>query len=242
MTSIAHSYIPEVHPLYNSSIRTYPYDPDQGMALLDEIGWVDHDNNSSTPRVYQGNDRNIPQGTRLEFWLETTTATQRQQATAITAESMAACGFQVNLEYHPASEWFSDGPEGKLFGRRFDLGQFAWLTSADPPCELYLSENIPGAEEDGYPAGWYGYNNTGYRSEEFDVLCQMAMQALPGTPEYEEAHRAAQELIAWDVPTFPLYLRNKLVATRSDFCGLVVDPSEQSEFWNIEEFDYGDCN
>jgi hypothetical protein len=32
----------------------------------------------------------------------------------------------------------------------------------------------------------------------------------------------------------------KLAATRSDMCGFIMDPTNNSEFWNIEEFDYGE--
>ena len=38
----------------------------------------------------------------------------------------------------------------------------------------------------------------------------------------------------------PLVLHIKLAASRPDMCGLIVDPTAISEFWNIEEFDYGE--
>ena len=31
-----------------------------------------------------------------------------------------------------------------------------------------------------------------------------------------------------------------MAATRPDLCGLIMDPSNESELWNIEEFDYGE--
>ena len=39
----------------------------------------------------------------------------------------------------------------------------------------------------------------------------------------------------------PLILRLKLAATRTDMCNFIMDPTSNSEFWNIEEFDYGEC-
>jgi hypothetical protein len=38
----------------------------------------------------------------------------------------------------------------------------------------------------------------------------------------------------------PLYLHLKMVATRPDMCGVVVDPSADSALWNLENFDYED--
>jgi hypothetical protein len=32
----------------------------------------------------------------------------------------------------------------------------------------------------------------------------------------------------------------KLAATRTDMCGFIMDPTANSEMWNIEEFGYGE--
>jgi peptide/nickel transport system substrate-binding protein len=242
------TYIPPNHPLYNPDSKIYPFDPAMAGALLDEIGWVDDDGDPATPRVAQG-VTGVPDGTLLEFFYETTSATQRQQATQVMAESMAQCGMKVNLNYYPASEWFADGPDGKLFGRKFDLGQFAWLTGVQPACDLYISDAIPGdptaVDENGkalYPFGWGGQNETGYSNPEYDIVCKAALQALPGQPAYEENHLAAQLIFSNDLPVVPLYLRLKLAATRPDMCNFFMDPTANSEMWNIEAFDYGECD
>jgi hypothetical protein len=49
----------------------------------------------------------------------------------------------------------------------------------------------------------------------------------------------AQEIFAENLPTVPLYLRIKLAATRTDFCNFIMDPTENNETWNIEEFGFG---
>jgi peptide/nickel transport system substrate-binding protein len=232
---VLHTYLPPQHPLFNADVTQWPFDIEAGSALLEEIGWVDDDGDPLTPRVAQG-VTGVPDGTLLSFSYGTTTATQRQQATQVMAESAAQCGIQMNLEYYPSAEWFADGPEGPLFGRRFDLGQFAWLTGVQPPCDLYLTTQIPSEE-----TGWAGQNDPGYSNPDFDVVCNAALQALPGEPAYDENHLAAQAIFADDVPVAPLYLRLKLAATRPDMCNFVMDPTENSEFFNIEEYDYGAC-
>ena len=134
-----------------------------------------------------------------------------------------------------------------LFGRRTDLGAFAWLTGVQPACDLYLSTQIPGdpteVDADGnplYPSGWGGQNQTGYMNPEYDTVCKAALQALPGQPAYEENHLAAQAIFANDLPVVPLFLRLKLAATRPDMCNFFMDPTANSEMWNIEAFDYGE--
>jgi peptide/nickel transport system substrate-binding protein len=228
------TYLPPEHPLFNADVASYEFDVEKGSALLEEVGWIDDDGNVETPRVAQGVE-GVPDGTLLEFNFWTTSATQRQQATQVLQASMAECGIKANLEYWNATEYFADGPEGPIFGRHFDIGQFAWLSGVEPSCNLYLTSEWPSEE-----SGWAGQNDPGYTNEEFDKVCNAAMQSLPGTPEYEQNHLEAQRIWAEELPVLPLYLRLKLAATRPDMKNFIMDPTNNSEFWNIEEFDYGD--
>jgi peptide/nickel transport system substrate-binding protein len=252
---VLHTYLPPQHPLFNADVTQYPFDVAAGSALLEEVGWVLGDDGV---RVAQGVE-GITDGTRLSFSYWTTNATQRQQATQIMAQTAAECGIEVNLEYWVPGEYFADGPEGPVFGRRFDIGQFAWLTGVEPPCGLYSSYETPGppeltlgevpwlveefgtefADKPAFISGWGGGNDPGYASAEFDAACDAAIQSLPGQASYDENHLLAQEIFAEDLPVVPLYLRLKLAATRPDMCGFIMDPTANSEMWNIEEFGYG---
>lgn len=246
LSSVPDSYIPHEHPLYNPNVARYPFDVAAGSALLQEVGWVDHDGNPTTPRIAQG-VANIPDGTPFEFTYVTTTAQQRQQAAQILANSLAQCGLRVNLDFIEPNELFAEGPQGHLFGRRFEMAQFAWMTGVTPPCQLYLSEQISGdpnlLDENNqpiFPYGWSGTNLTGYSNPEYDRACRTALATLPGQPDYLENHLKAQEIFADELPVVPLYVRLKAAATRDDLCGFTMDASTYSEFWNIESFDYGE--
>ncbi|MFN2198575.1 MAG: hypothetical protein ACK2UW_20815, partial [Anaerolineales bacterium] len=136
----------------------------------------------------------------------------------------------------------TDGPDGIIFGRHYELTYFRWLTGAAPPCDLYLSENIPGEDPRVFPAGWSGQNNPGFRDPEYDQACRAALQSLPGQPGYAENHMRAQQIFAEQLPVVPLWLTTKIAITRPDFCGQILDPSENVNTWNVEAFDYGpDC-
>jgi ABC-type oligopeptide transport system substrate-binding subunit len=87
---------------------------------------------------------------------------------------------------------------------------------------------------------WGSNNNTGFYDPEYEAVCNAAVQELPGQPGYEEAHLEAQRIFAEQLPVVPLFLVNKLAATRPDFCNFIMDPTASSEFWNVEEFDYGE--
>jgi peptide/nickel transport system substrate-binding protein len=236
------TYLPPQHPLFNANVASYPFDVAAAGALFEEAGWTDADGDPATPRTYNaavGGDPEIPDGTVLSFNYWTTNSTQRQAATQVLGQTMAECGIQVNLEYFPAAEYFADAPDGMLFGRRFDIGQFAWLTGVAPPCELWKTDQIPGPLEGGFN-GWGGQNASGWSNPEYDAACNAAISSLPGQPSYDENHLLAQELFAENLPVAPLYLRLKLAASRVDMCNFIMDPTNNSEMWNIEAFDYGE--
>jgi len=233
-SQVLDSYLPPEHPLYNPDVRRYPFDPEAGSALLEAAGWIDEDKDPATPRVAQGIE-GVPDGTMLAFSFWTTSAAQRQAAAQILQASLAQCGIKVNLEYWSPSELFADGPDGPLFGRRFDMAQFAWLTGVEPPCELYFCSQIPSEENQ-----WSGSNNTGFCDATYDAACTAARQSLPGTAPHVKFHQEAQRIFAEQLPVVPLYQRIILAATRPDMQGFTMDPTAQSEFWNIEAFDYGE--
>ena len=137
-------------------------------------------------------------------------------------------------------------------GRRFDLGQYAWLTGYGLPCDLYQPNAIPGSPgetwisvQDGVErtfsdGGWAYPNVPGFANEAYDTACTTAWVSLPGQPEYEASNYEVQRIFAEQLPVVPLFLRTRLAATRPDLCGLVMDPTNASGMWNIEEFDYGE--
>jgi len=234
-SEVIHTYIPSVHPLYPEGLTEWPYDVEAGNALLDDVGFADGDGDGI---------REYTDGTPFVITLGTTTGNDmRQQLTQIFKENLAECGVEVELYYQPASEWFADGPDGVLFGRRFDLGEFAWLTGVEPSCNLYLSSQITGPAEEtnelnGLPfGGWGAASNTGWYNPDFDDACNAALASLPGTDEYVDNHAEAQRIFSEEVPVIPLFLRLKVAAARPEVTNFSVDPTQNSELYNIYEFD-----
>jgi peptide/nickel transport system substrate-binding protein len=225
-------YIPPNHPMFYADAKVWPYDVAAATALLDEIGWVDDDGDPATPRVATG-VTGVPDGTKLSFLYQTTTATLRTQVTQLIAQNLADCGVDAQINQMPSSEWFAT--EGVLYTRQFDMGEFAWLTGVEPSCDLYQTSQIPSEEN-----GWAGQNYDGFSNAEYDTVCAAAKQSLPGEEAYNINHAEAQRIFAEQLPVVPLYLRIKLAATRPDMCGFLMDPTVNSEFWNLENFDYGE--
>jgi peptide/nickel transport system substrate-binding protein len=234
LSEVPDTYVPPDHPLYNSNVQTYEYNPASGNQILEDVGWQDHDNNPSTPRQALG-VTNVPADTPLILNYHTTSATQRHQVAEIFAQSLAECGIGLNVVYMNASDFYAQGPGGPLFGRQFDLAEYAMgVNTLEPQCSWFVSSQIPGEENN-----WVGTNVSGYSNAVFDAACLKALQTVSTDPEYA-FHQEAQALFAADIPSIPLYQRLKVAATRPDFCGFTLDPGSSSPLADIEAFDYGE--
>jgi peptide/nickel transport system substrate-binding protein len=232
-SSVPDGYLPSSHPLYAGDLAKYAFDPAAGAKLLDEVGWKDTDNNPDTPRVAVG-VKNVPDGTALTVTYLTTQAKLRQEVAQAAADSLKKCGIQATVKLDDPGALFGPGPDGPVFGRKFDLVQFSWEASPRPNCLLYASSQIPNAANH-----WIGANITGYGSPEFDAACTTAYAARPGDANYAAANHKAQEIFARDLPVIPLYANLKIAISRADLCGLEMDVTSRSILWNIEGLDYG---
>jgi peptide/nickel transport system substrate-binding protein len=220
---IMDSYVPADHPHYNPAIRQYAFDPTNANALLQAAGWLDTDNDPSTPRLSVG-AVGVPDGTSFVVALQTSDDPQQQAIAGLIKTSLAQCGIQVDIASGPAEQVFAPGPSGPVFGRQFSLAQFAWPVALNPACFLYTTRQIPGPYPE-FPSGWGGANETGYSSPQFDQVCQTALNSLPGDPEYLASHQQAQAIFAEDLPALPLVLHSSWMLTRPDLCGLEVNPA-----------------
>ncbi len=227
-------FVPPSHPQYLSDLSSLPYDPAQGSQLLDQAGWKDFDGDPATPRTAAG-AANVADGTALTVNYITSQAPLRTEIAQWLADSMAACGIQLNVQTLPVGDLYAPGPDGALFGRNFDLAEFAWEAGSESSCYLYQSDQIPMAAND-----WLKVNVTGYSSAAYDSACQAARMANPAEPDkYNQKQADVQRLFAEELPSVPLYFRLKMAISRPDLCGLDMDVTARSALWNLELFDYG---
>ncbi len=234
LSTVPNSYLPPEHPLYNPNVSTYSFDVAAAGQLLEQAGWMDVDHDPSTPRQAWG-VAGIPSGTPFEVNYVTTNAVQRQQVSTILTTSLAQCGIKVNLQVLDATTLYAPGPDGVLFGRNFDLAEFAMgSTGIEPPCDWYTSSEVPNAAK-----SWVGTNVSGTSNPAFEAACLESRQSLPDDPIHAAAYAQAQSIFAEDLPVIPLYWRVKTAATRADLCHFSLDPTAASSLWNIEAFDSG---
>ncbi len=234
VSKVPDTFVSPLHPQFNAETQKYPYDMNAGVALLEQVGWVDEDKNPATPRVAM-NVTGVVNGTPLVLNYVTTTALQRRQISEILAQSLQGCGFGINLKYYSQEEFFAPGPDGILFGRNFDMAEYALgAIGTEPPCAWFSTEQIPSKLNK-----WLGVNISGYSNPDYDAQCRKALGSMPGSQEYAAAYQSVQTLFANDLPSIPLYMRIKTAATRRDMCNFSLDDFAVNDLWNIEELDFG---
>ena len=234
LSKVPASFVSADDPLYNSAVTTYSFDVSAANALLTQAGWQDTDNNPSTPRLARG-VKNVPDGTPLQLNYLTTGAAQRIQVSAIVADSLSQCGIKVNLKYLDQTTLYADGPDGPLFGRNFDLAEFAMgSTNTEPPCQWFTSAEILNAADQ-----WVGTNVSGYGNPDFDAACQTVQRSMFDEPAHTQAYQQAQAIFSADLPILPLYWRLEVAAARPDVCHFSLDPTASSALWNIATLDVG---
>lgn len=233
LSTVPATYIPPEHPLYDPNIQSIPFDPGMGISLLEQAGWKDLDGKPETPRR-SVTVRNVAANTPLLLNYYTTTATQRRQVVELLTQSLARCGIGLNVQYFSQNDLYAPGPDGMLFGRRFDLAEFAMgVNGIEPPCEWFTSGEIPSASN-----GWIGTNVTGYKDLEYDAACHLAQLALPDEAAYTDSYRQTLNLFAAELPAIPLYYRLRVAVACPEICHFDLDPSA-NPFWNIEAIDSG---
>jgi peptide/nickel transport system substrate-binding protein len=212
-----------------------PYDPDAARTLLDQAGWKEYDGDPNTPRTAIGIP-NILDGTPFEVNYVTTNDSLRVKIAEHVKEHLMECGIQVNITTVDPNELYAAGPGGVLFGRNFDMAQFSWSANTQNPCQHFMSDQMPSAQNQ-----WLTVNLGGFQNENYDTLCSEAMHTLPIAGDtYTSRQLAVQQSYVDNMPIIPLYYRLDTVVSRTDFCGLTLDPSARSAFYELETLNYGE--
>ena len=227
------TYLPSVHPLALDKKEAIPYDQDTAMDLLDAIGWRDDDHDSQTPRK-AFHVSGVLDGTEFRVTYFVPDDQKHMQVANAIAEMVFKCGIALDVKPLPWNELMNAGPDGVVFGRQFDVAQFAWATDVEPECILYKSDEIPGAYPD-YPMGWGGGNATGFANSDFDRVCSLAGNSPESSEAYRDYHKMAQEIFVEELPSYPLFLNVQVVLTNPEITGFEEVQYGEALFENLEE-------
>lgn len=222
-SSVIHSYAPAWRWDYNSDVVRYDYNPQKARQLLEEAGY-----RRGADGIYaKGNQR-------LSLKYQTTAGNQpRLLVTQVIQQNLKDVGIDVQLDYVPAGEYFASGDNpGPLWGRRFELGQYAWVGGDDPApvASLYASGGIPSREN-----GFVGQNFPGIRNARIDELTARAdgsIDQAERVPLYAEVQKIWTEILG----TLPLYARSNVTAVKRSLQNFRPTPTNTPPTWNAQDW------
>lgn len=209
------------HPLdlrYNPENSFPSYQPEEGGDILESLGWLDEDQDPTTPRTAWGVE-GITWGRALRLSLLVPGSEGESSTPEMIKEQLASCGVDLEIDYLPAAEVLAPGPDGPVFGRQFDLALFAWTTGSYHLCQIFQSTEIPGQYPE-YLKGWGGANPTGYSQQSFDQACIEVLTSLPDSEESRQEILTVQSIFEEDLPALPLFFRRELLISRPGLMGL----------------------
>ena len=197
-------FYPEGYAGHNDDLELIAYDPDGAKELLDTLGWKTPADDPEGIRVAESVP-GVMYGTKLAFKLVTADNAFAEKAAGMIQSDLADLGVSVEVETLPLGELYAQGPEGVIFGRKFDTAMFAWGAGRNP-CEIYLSDQIPSELNH-----WVGTNVGSYQNEAFDEAC-----LLPELTDDADAGR----IYAEELPAIPLYFNISIAVSANNICGI----------------------
>ena len=226
------TYLPRSHPLYAESVQAIAYDPAGAAQALESLGWLDDDARPETARTSLGAP-GVPGGTRLTLRVLVPSGGFGEAIGARLQADLARCGAQTEVEALAPGALMAPWPEGPVFGRAFEVVVWPWLVTTTPACEMFSGQEAPGEDHPN------GTNATGYSNPAYDQACGVVLLGLAGGEAFQQAARLSQEIFATDLPALALFTAPRLVAHRTEVCGVAPDASAFSALWNLETISFG---
>lgn len=201
------------------SSEEHGYDPQTASRLLDEMGWIDEDENPATPRISRGNPL-VADGIPLSMTMLVPHTPFYERESASVQASLQDCGIQLEVVF--VNTWDFYAEDSPLSTLDFDLIPVAQTISEGFPCsslnEPWIGSILPAINE----------------VQALSQLCS----TIPATQTGNSAD-AAKEAVSNAFPFIPLFYRTDVSITRSDMCGFIPTVGSSSDLWNLEEFNYG---
>ena len=205
LAGVSNSYLTSDNTLLAGlTLNQYPYDTTAAIALLEEAGWRDLDQNPETPLAHGGNAR-ITFGTPLEVTLLSSTAGLQGEIANKIAADLKTCGIKVNVIQMASDELFQPGPDGIIFGRKIDLALVPLQTRSEFDCGYFETKEIPtyanywlGELTGG--ANFYGYSNPAY-----DAECERMKATGLDSALIQQTGGGLLQILSNDLPFIPMF-------------------------------------
>jgi|FLYN01.1.fsa_nt_gi peptide/nickel transport system substrate-binding protein len=211
---------------YDSSIEPFVHDVDAALALLAEAGWVDHDNDPSTPLIAQGAPY-AEDGTEFRFELLTNAGNNVREAVGtIVQDQLAQIGIAVDFQAIDFNVLVDN-----FVGQTYDAVILGWGFSFpdnpdDPSANFTPQNDIVGG----------GFNATSYNNPEVTRLLEEA-RTVPGCAPEDRAplYAQVQQILHEEVPWIWLFQDNIMWVAQPNLQNWSPYPGHEEQVrWNLD--------
>jgi len=207
---------------YDTNLPPISFDQQMASQMLTDAGWIDDDNDPSTPRVAKG-AMYAPDGTKAEFTLYTNDGNTRRTAIGtLTQDELAQIGVKVDFQTIDFNTIL------KLQNAQtFDAIILGWRQGfpddPDPTQLLTPAADVVGS----------GNNFVSYNNPDFTKLSNQAKTVSGCAPEDRTPlYQQMQQIFQQDVPYVPLEAQNGMYAASANLNGF--DPYPSQLLWNVD--------
>ncbi len=186
---------PALQAYYNPNVRTYPYDPEGAVELLEASGWTRGDDGVM-----------VKDGQRLAFVLDVGRNRDLEPISALVQDYWRDIGVDVSLN---TLEW-NAYIQKIVVQRDYDATINWWITPADPDVYAYYHSSAAGT----------GFNLPGYRDATIDDLLERG-RAESDVDARIEIYRQFQEQVAEQLPYLFLWYPSEIQARSVNLQGMV---------------------
>ena len=191
---------------YDSSIEPWPYDPDAALALLAEAGFVDHDDDSSTPLVATEDALYAEAGTEFSFEMLTNSGNLvREAAGTIIQDQLGQIGIDVDFQTQEFGALVTF-----LLGQDFDAIMIGFTNLAQDTDARNVFTPV------GDTVGG-GFNFVSYRNDRVTELYDEAL-SLPGCDlaERQALYHEISQILHDELPWWWLFAPFSMYAESND--------------------------
>jgi len=202
---VVDSHIYFFRPEYDKTLRSYPFDPQKALALLNEAGWKDTDGDGVLDKVIDG--KKVP--LRFEIKVNSGNAVRKSVALVLLDE-LKKHGIAASVRELDWTIFLND-----VKNHQFDAVVLGWQMSTTEPDAYQVWHSSQAANK--------GSNAISYKNSRVDEILELYRREFDAQKRIQ-MYKEFQEIIHDEQPYTFLYVAKRVSAVHRRFQGVEVFP------------------